>query len=306
MKKPMLIIMAAGMGSRYGGLKQIEPIDENGHLIIDFSLYDAKQAGFDTVVFVITKQIEKDFRQIIGNRIEKHMNVLYAYQNIDSLPSGFSVPDGRKKPWGTAHAVLSAKDIVDQNFAVINADDYYGAEGFKKIFDFLSIDATQTHHAMVGYLLENTITEHGSVARGVCKEDEQNNLIEIIERTQIVSCDGGGKYTEDGENYIFIPGDTTVSMNLWGFHLSMMKEIENRFSDYLKENLPINPLKCEYFLPLVPNILINENKASIKVLSTKDKWYGITYKEDMPIVKSSIAHLKSIGKYPNHLWEGSY
>ena len=303
MSEPTLIIMAAGMGSRYGGLKQIDPVDKSGHLIIDFSLYDAKRAGFKKVVFVITKEIEEDFREIIGDRVSEHLKVHYAFQRLDNLPDGFKVPDGRTKPWGTAHAVLSAKEFVDDNFAVINADDYYGAEAFSEIYDFLCHKADESHHAMVGYYLKNTLTESGSVARGICKTDGEHNLIEIVERTHVETRPGGGAYTEDGENFFFLDGDTIVSMNLWGFGLSVMGEIERRFSAYLKENLPINPLKCEYFLPLIPNALLKEEKAQIKVLSTTEKWYGVTYAPDMPVVQKAIENLKQNGKYPEHLWE---
>lgn len=302
MNKPTLIIMAAGLGSRYGGLKQIAPVDNDGHIMMDFSLYDAKQAGFDKVVFVINPLLEQDFKDIIGKRIQNDMDVHYAFQSLDFLPAGFSLPKGRTKPWGTAHAVLSAKPFVSENFAVINADDYYGADAFKQIYTFLENEADSSHHGMVGYYLKNTLTENGSVARGICQTDSHNNLTEIIERTHVETRPGGGAYTEDGENFVFMPGDTIVSMNLWGFGLSVMNEIETRFGEYLKENLSINPLKCEYFLPLIPNTLIKEGKATVKVLSTHEKWYGVTYAEDMPVVKSALEEMKSQGKYPKHLW----
>ncbi len=302
MNKPELVIMAAGMGSRYGGLKQIAPVDEEGHIIIDFSLFDAHRAGFDTVIFVITRELEKDFREVIGDRISKHMNVRYAFQSLDSLPQGFSVPDGRVKPWGTAHAVLSAKTSVTAPFAAINADDFYGANAFKIIYDFLANKASDTRHAMVGYQIENTLTENGYVARGVCKTDG-DKLVEIIERTHIEKRPDGAAYTEDDKNYVFLPTGTTVSMNMWGFAQNMMNEIESRFSAYLSENLPKNPLKCEYFLPLVPNALLSEGKAEISVLPTPDKWYGVTYSDDMPIVKAAICGMKDSGMYPKHLWE---
>ena len=302
MNKPTLVIMAAGMGSRYGGLKQIAPVDSAGHLIIDYSLYDARRAGFESVVFVITKQLEEDFREVIGNRIAKHMDVKYAFQSLENLPEGFSVPEGRTKPWGTAQAVLSAKDIVNAPFCAINADDYYGSVAFDEIYQFLANNRNDNRHAMVGYQLKNTLTENGHVARGVCKTDDENRLVEIIERVHIESRSDGGAYTEDGENFVFLPGDTIVSMNMWGFALSMMGEVEARFAGYLKEYLPINPLKCEYFLPLVPNALLKEGKVEIEVLSTPEKWYGVTYAADMPVVQAAIAAMKQQGKYPEKLW----
>ena len=302
MKKPILIIMAAGLGSRYGGLKQITPVDDVGHILIDFSLYDAVRAGFERVVFVITPQLENDFREVIGNYIEPYMQVTYAYQTLDALPAGYYVSEGRVKPWGTAHAVLSAKDLVDANFAVINADDFYGANAFRAIYDFLLNGADDDHHAMVGYALGNTLTEHGYVARGICELDDNHNLREIVERTHIEARPGGAAYTEDGVDYTFVPSDTVVSMNLWGFGRSMMDEIDKRFPAFLNENLPKNPLKCEYFLPLVPNALLREGKAEIKVLPTADKWYGVTYAADMPVVRAAIARMKAEGQYPEKLW----
>lgn len=302
MKKPILVVMAAGLGSRYGGLKQIAPVDDFGHILIDYALYDAVRAGFERVVFIITPQLEKDFREVIGDRISKHIEVKYAYQLLDMLPAEFKVPDGRVKPWGTAHAVLCAKELVDSNFAAINADDFYGASAFRDIYHFLRTEAGDSRHAMVGYQIGNTITEHGHVARGICKTDG-NKLLEIIERTHIEARQGGAAYTEDGVNFTFVPDDTIVSMNLWGFSFSMMSEIENHFIAFLKENLPNNSIKCEYFLPLVPNLLLKEDKAEIKVLPTHDKWYGVTYAADMPIVREAIARMKSENIYPEHLWE---
>ncbi|MDL2300363.1 NTP transferase domain-containing protein, partial [Clostridiaceae bacterium OttesenSCG-928-D20] len=268
MNKPILVIMAAGLGSRYGGLKQMAPVDKNGHILIDYSIYDAYRAGFRRIVVVTKPELESDFRERIGDKISKFVDIQYAYQMPDNLPKGYSIPEGREKPWGTAHAVLSAKNLVDAPFAAINADDYYGAEAFELIYNFLLNDASPEKHAMVGYMIENTLTENGYVARGVCKVDENNHLTEIIERTHIETRPNGAAFTEDGENYTFIPSGTYVSMNMWGFALEMMGEIENRFSGFLDENLPKNPLKCEYFLPLVPNALLHEGKADIMVLPT--------------------------------------
>lgn len=303
MSKPVLIIMAAGLGSRYGGLKQMEPVDGDGRLIIDYSLYDAHKAGFETVIFVVSERNERDFRETIGRRISKKMKAHYAVQRLEDIPAGFAVPDGRTKPWGTAHAVLSAKKFVESPFAAINADDFYGAAAFKEIYDFLANETDEHTHAMVGYNIENTLTENGFVARGVCKADQHGNLVEIVERTHIETRPGGAAYTEDGgESYTFLPAGTVVSMNMWGFHESMMDEIENRFAAFLSENLTKNPLKCEYFLPYIPNALLHEGKASVKVLPTRCKWYGVTYSEDMPVVKAAISRMREDGTYPGDLW----
>lgn len=306
MKKPILIIMAAGMGSRYGGLKQIDPVDEQGHIIMDFSIYDAVKAGFEKVIFIIKKELEQDFKEKIGNRMEKRIAVEYVYQDIANLPDGFAVPEGRVKPWGTAHAVLSCLSAVDGPFAVINADDYYGQQAFQMIYDFLVShdDTDKLQYTMVGYLLKNTMTENGHVARGVCRMDGGGKLTEITERVRIENHEGGMAYTEDdGATWTFLPEDTIVSMNMWGFSKSMMVEIQNRFADFLNRNLEKNPLKCEYFLPFVVDELIQEKKAEVTVLESKDRWYGVTYKEDKPTVVKAIQALKDQGLYPQNLWD---
>ena len=282
MNKPVLVVMAAGMGSRYGGMKQIDPVGPNGEVIIDYSLYDAYRAGFRTVIFVIKHEIEEAFRAAIGDRISKIMEVKYAFQQLDILPTGFEVPENREKPWGTCHAVLAAKNLIDGPFAVINADDYYGVEAFQVMYDYLSTHADDDfyRYCMVSYLLKNT------------------------ERTRIEPCDGGAHYTEDGgESWVDLPGDTPVSMNLWGFTKSFLQEAENRFADWLNENLPKNPLKCEYFLPLVVSELIDEKKATVTVLHSADKWYGVTYREDKPAVVNAIKNKIEAGIYPMDLWE---
>lgn len=306
MKKPILIIMAAGMGSRYGGLKQIDPVDEEGHIIMDFSIYDAVKAGFEKVIFIIKKENEQDFREKIGNRMEERIEVEYVYQDIENLPDGFAVPEGRVKPWGTAHAVLSCLPVVDSPFAVINADDYYGQQAFQMIYDFLSSheDTDKFQYTMVGYLLKNTLTENGHVARGVCETDDNGKLTEITERVRIEKHEDGTAYTEDdGATWTFLPDETIVSMNMWGFTESMMPEIRDRFADFLTKNLTKNPLKCEYFLPFVVDELIQEGKAEVTVLKSKDRWYGVTYKEDKPTVVKAIQSLKDQGLYPQKLWE---
>lgn len=305
MKKPVLVIMAAGMGSRYGGLKQIDPVDGQGHIIMDFSIYDAKQAGFEKVIFIIKKENEKDFKEAIGNRIEKVIEVAYAYQDLHNLPDGYEVPEGRVKPWGTAHAVLSCKDEIDGPFAVINADDYYGRDAFRKIYDYLLTheDDEKYRYTMVGYQLENTLTENGHVARGICKVNEAGELVSVTERTRIEKKENGPAYTEDdGATWITLPKGTIVSMNMWGFTAGFVKEIQNGFEAFLKEGLKTNPLKCEYFLPTVVSNLLAEKKASVSVLTSEDKWYGVTYKEDKPVVENAIRNFKKSGLYPEKLW----
>ena len=305
MKKPILVVMAAGMGSRYGGLKQIDPVGKHGEVIIDYSLFDARRAGFETVVFIIKHEIEKEFKEAIGNRMEKHMEVRYAFQQLENLPEGYSVPEGRTKPWGTSHAILSAADVIDGPFAVINADDYYGPEAFKVIYDYLSThqDDAVYEYSMVGYLLKNTVTENGHVARGVCVTDSEGYLASVTERTKIATYEGGIHFTEDdGATWTDLPADTLVSMNLWGFGASVVPEIQNRFAAFLESALPTNPLKCEYFLPLVVSQLIAEDKATVQVLRSHDKWYGVTYKEDKPTVVAAIREKIASGLYPENLW----
>lgn len=305
MTKPVLVIMAAGMGSRYGGLKQMDPVDDNGHIIMDFSIYDAMRAGFEKVIFIIKKENEEIFRECIGNRIAEKMQVEYVFQDLHNLPEGYSVPKGREKPWGTGHAVLSCLSVVDGSFAVINADDYYGREAFQVIYDFLCThqDEERYQYAMVGYYLKNTLTENGHVARGVCGMDDEGKLTSIVERTRIEKHADGPAYTEDnGENWISLPGDSIVSMNMWGFTASILTELRERFADFLEENLEKNPLKCEYFLPFVVDELLKEDKAEVTVLKSADRWYGVTYKEDKPVVVQAIKKLKETGLYPQGNW----
>ncbi|HIT05075.1 MAG TPA: nucleotidyltransferase [Candidatus Scybalocola faecipullorum] len=305
-KKPVLVIMAAGMGSRYGGLKQIDPMDNDGHIIMDFSIFDAVRAGFEKVVFIIKRQNEKDFKEVIGRRIEKKVQVEYVFQDLDNLPSGYTVPEGRVKPFGTGHAILSCKDVIDGPFAVINADDYYGVSAFKTIYDYLDShqDDDKYRYAMVGYILENTLTDNGHVARGVCETDENHYLAGITERTHIEKKDDGTYYTEDdGQTWHKIKEGSIVSMNFWGFSESILKELDDRFSKFLDENLEKNPLKCEYFLPTVVNELLDEGKATVKVLKSADRWYGVTYKEDKAFVMEAIQKFKDSGIYPKKLWE---
>jgi len=305
MKKPVLIIMAAGMGSRYGGLKQLDPVGNHGQLIIDYSIYDARRAGFETVVFVIKPELEADFKAAIGDRVSKVMNVQYAYQRREDLPEGYAVPAGRTKPWGTAHAALAARELVDGPFAIINADDYYGPEAYQKIYDYLAshADGALYEYAMVGYLLKNTVTENGSVARGVCGETEDHFLTQVVERTKIEKGPPPRFTEDDGKTWTELDENTVVSMNMWGFTRSFLDEALARFPAFLDQTLAENPEKGEYFLPTVVSQLIHEGKARVKVLRSEDKWYGVTYREDKPTVVAAIAEKTRAGLYPDSLWE---
>ncbi len=301
MNKPTLVIMAAGMGSRFGGCKQITPVDSDGHLIIDYSIFDAVRAGFGSAVCVIKPEMEADFRAAIGDRISRCVDLKYAYQTLDRLPAGYSIPEGRTKPWGTAHAVLCAKELVSGAFAAINADDFYGSGAFLEAANFLSSPHAENEHAMVAYRVENTLTENGSVSRGVCAVD--NGLLTgIVERTQIVPCEGGAKFIE-GESETFLPAGTPVSMNMWAFSHSMLDEMQARFPKWLDENLAKNPMKCEYFLPLIPNLLIQEGRGKVHVCNTDERWYGVTYHADLENVQAAIEAMRASGKYPKKLWD---
>ena len=307
MKEPVLVVMAAGMGSRYGGLKQIDPVDQEGHIIMDFSIYDAVRAGFKKVIFIIKKENEQDFRDAIGDRLSDKVEIVYVHQDLNNIPEGFKVPEGRVKPWGTGHAVLSCAEVIDGPFVVINADDYYGTHAFKMAYDFLAQaqeDTVPAQYMMVGYRLENTLTDNGYVSRGVCETDADGYLADINERTHIEKRDGGAAYTEDdGKTWTSLPGDTPVSMNMWGFTRSFLAETGARFAAFLDNALKTNPLKGEYFLPSVVSQLIAEDKAQVKVLHSRDKWYGVTYKEDKPVVVAAIAEKTAQGLYPDNLWE---
>lgn len=307
--KPILVVMAAGMGSRYGGLKQIDPVGPHGEAILDYSLFDARRAGFETVVFIIKPEIDQAFRESVGARAEAAgLAVRYAYQTLDKLPAGFAVPEGRVKPWGTAHAVLAAAEAIDAPFAVINADDYYGPTGFRLIYEHLSRAAaapgTPAPWAMVGFLLGNTVSENGSVSRGVCELDERSRLVRVTERTRIEKRDGGIAYTEDGgESWVPLPETAVVSMNLWGFTPDFVEDLQRGFTAFLENDVPKNPLKAEYFLPFVVNDQIRAGKADVRVLKSGDKWYGVTYKEDKPVVMRALADMMESGVYPDPLWK---
>ena len=301
MIKPTLVVMAAGMGSRFGGLKQMTPVDPQGDSILHFSLYDAYRAGFGKVVFIIKKSIEEAFREKVLPGLDRYLEVACVNQEVDFLPEGFTVPEGREKPWGTAHAVLCAKDEIPGPFAVINADDFYGRHAFETIAGFLSQPHEPGEYAMVGYLLRNAMTDNGYVARGVC-ETKNGFLTGVTERTHIEKRGNDAAYTEDGEHFVPLSGDTIVSMNLWGFSPMILEEIERRFPIFLRENLAKNALKCEFYLPSIANAQIQENTATIRVLHTDETWYGVTYREDLASVQEAIAKMRAEGKYPEHLF----
>ena len=307
MSAPVLVVMAAGMGSRYGGLKQIDPVGNCGEAILDFSLFDAYEAGFRTAVIIIKEAIREDFMATVGERLKKcPMEIRYAYQELDKLPAGYTVPEGRTKPWGTSHAVLCAKEeIGGAPFAVINADDYYGKEGYKVIYDFLTnnADDEKYRYCMVGYELSKTVTDNGSVARGVCEADENGYLTVVTERTKIEKYEGGIHFTEDdGATWTDLADNTIVSMNLWGYTPSFLEEVAARFPAFLDAVLGKNPGKAEFFLPTSVTDLLNENKATAKVLTSPDKWYGVTYAADKPVIVAALKDMTAKGMYPDSLW----
>lgn len=308
MGKITLVIMAAGMGSRYGGLKQIDHVDEQGDKIIDFSIYDAVYAGFEKVIFIIKEENLQLFKDEIGDRIAKHIEVQYAFQKLDNIPAGFSVPEGRVKPWGTAHAIMSAKDIIDGPFAVINADDFYGRTAFEAAYRFLADTkdagiSVPYHFAMIGFRLKNTLTDNGYVSRGICDADEKGFLQDVTERTRIEKRDEAAAYTEDdGATWHPLTGDETTSMNFWAFSQGLLMELDRQFVEFLQNSVKENPLKAECYLPSVVDKLIKSGKCDVAVLKSEDKWYGVTYKEDKPQLMESIRMLKSTGIYPVNLW----
>ena len=301
-KKPLLVVMAAGMGSRYGGLKQLDPVGSNGQALMDYSLYDAHRAGFDEAVFIISPKMaedgfERDIRRRVGNALE----IRCAVQRLDDLPAGFAVPEGRVKPWGTAHAVRSCREMVDAPFAAVNADDYYGPGGMKEIFDFLS-HAQSGEYCMVGYELLNTLSENGSVARGVCEVDETHRLLSVTERTHIISTCDGALFTEDGAHYERLPDDTLVSLNLWGFTPDIFPAMEDGFIRFLREAAPKNPLKAEYYLPTVVAESLAAGRATAQVLPCRERWFGVTHRQDKPAVVEAIRQKTAEGVYPDRLW----
>ena len=306
-KKPILVVMAAGMGSRYGGLKQIDPVGSRGEAILDYSLFDAYEAGFETVVIIIKDAIRRDFMDTVGARLKRcPMEIRYAYQELDKLPEGYTVPEVRAKPWGTGHAVLCAAEAIgDAPFAVINADDYYGKSAFREMYQYLSAaeDGKTYDFCMVGYLLGNTVTDNGSVARGVCQVNGEGLLEAIVERTRIEKYAEGIHFTEDGTNWTHLPADTVVSMNMWGFTSSFLRELQNRFPKFLDQALVENPAKAEFFLPMTISELLQEDKATVRVLESRDKWYGVTYAADKPQVVAALREMTAAGSYPDGLWK---
>ena len=301
MTKPTLVVMAAGMGSRFGGLKQITPVDDAGHPILDFSLFDARRAGFERVAFIIKHAIEDDFKATVGRRMEQFFHVDYVFQEPDVLPEGYAVPEGRVKPWGTGHAVACCRGTVDGPFAVINADDFYGAGAFRAIYDFLAAEHSDSEHAMVGYRLRNTVTENGAVARGVCTV-RGGYLADVTERTKIEKRGDAAAYIENGAEHP-LTGEETVSMNFWGFSPKMLDELWARFPAFLDERLGKDPLECEYYLPSVANAVLQEGLGTVQVLACDEVWHGVTYREDLDSVRAAVAALKADGVYPEKLWE---
>ena len=305
-KKPVLVVMAAGMGSRYGGLKQIDPVGSHGEAILDYSLYDAHEAGFETAVIIIKKAIEKDFMDTVGKRLEAcPMEIRYAYQEIDkAVPADFVIPAERTKPWGTSHAVLCAKkEIGGAPFAVINSDDYYGKSAFREIFHYLSNNSQPYSFCMVGYQLGNTVTDNGSVARGICRTDARGKLVRVDEHTRIEKYEGGIHYTDDGENWVDVAFDTPVSMNMWGFTSAFLEEVEKDFPNFLANDVPANPAKAEFFLPRNVTLLLTAGKATVEVLRSADKWHGVTYAADKPQVVAALKAMTDAGLYPDGLWK---
>ncbi len=304
MDKPVLVVLAAGMGSRYGGLKQMDSMGPCGQGILDYSCYDARRAGFERVIFVIKHEIEADFKSLVGKRVARGMAVDYAYQELTDLPMGYAVPAGRKKPWGTAHATLAARELIRGPFAVVNCDDYYGPASFRLIYDFLSAHSGEAgRYAMIGYHLGNTVTDKGSVARGVCKVGSDGLLEEVVEHTNIEKTPGGGRSSLDGgKTWTDLPGDTLVSMNFWGFQREFMDRAWERFPSFLDRTLRENPEKGEYFLPLAVTPLLREGAATMEVLPCREQWYGVTYREDRPSVVSALERKTREGLYPENLW----
>ncbi len=302
-----LVIMAAGMGSRYGGLKQVDPVGPGGSIIIDYSIYDAVKAGFNKVVFIIKKENEQIFREVVGDKVAKHVKVEYVFQSLDAIPDGFTVPEGRVKPWGTAHAVLCCKGVVNEPFVVINADDFYGRSCFQVLGEWIDrtdFAANPQPFAMAGFYLKNTLTENGTVSRGVCEVSPEGFLTDVVERTKIIRRDDGQiAYTEDGENWTALPENSYVSMNCWALPASFIDQLDAYFADFLRDEVPNNPLKAEVYLPFVIRDMLEKKVCTVEVLETTDRWFGVTYAEDKPQVVASVRALIDVGVYPERLWD---
>lgn len=305
MKEPILVILAAGMGSRYGGLKQMDPVGPSGEAILDYSVFDAKRAGFKRVVFIIKHENEADFKRMVGARIERYMEVAYAYQQLDMLPEGYVIPEGRTKPWGTGHAVLCSQSVIDAPFLAINADDYYGVEAYRIAYERLCTmqDEAGTDYFMVGYELQNTLTENGYVSRGICDTDAQGCLTHVIERTHIISTCDGPMYTENKADYHRLPADVPVSMNMFGFTPSILREMRETFPAFLDKAMADDPLKGEFYLPGVVNAMLEKGTATVALLKCPSRWYGVTYQADKAQVKAAMARMAQEGLYPTPLWE---
>lgn len=302
MQEPSLVILAAGMGSRYGGLKQIDTVGSNGESIIDFSIYDAIQAGFTKVYLIIRREHEEAFKSALIDKIKRFIKVEFIYQELSDLPECYTVPEGREKPWGTTHALLACRKQVSEPFAIINADDYYGKDAFKQIYSFLKNDVKDDQYGMVAYRLLNTLTDAGTVSRGICEVIE-GNLNMVVERLKIAKKDQGAAYTEDSENWIKLPQDALVSMNYWGFTPKIFEVAERRFDLFLATSLKDNPMKCEHVIPTMIGECLKEKSLSVKVMTSADRWFGVTYREDKPDVVAMFEGLKKEGQYPFDLWK---
>ena len=302
MHKPVLVVLAAGLGSRYQGLKQIDPMGKHGEKILDYSVYDAKRAGFETVIFVIKPEMEQEFEEAVGRRLRRHLEVRYAFQTLDKLPEGFAVPQGRTKPWGTAHAVLCAAELIDAPFAVINADDYYGPKGYQLLFELLSREEPRC--AMVAYPLSSTVTENGHVSRGICQVSGQGELEQVTERTWIETGRDGIGFSEDGgKTFTELSPEVPVSMNFWGFPQSFLRQVREGFLEFLRRAMQTDPLKAEYFLPSVVSRMIEQEGARVQVLQSCDRWYGVTYPQDKETVMQAFERMSREGLYPQPLWQ---
>ena len=298
-----LVILAAGMGSRYGGLKQIDPITDHGEFIIDFSIYDAVKAGFDKVVFIIKEENYEAFRDTVGARVEPYIKVEYAFQALEKIPEGFSVPEGREKPWGTSHALLCAEPFVTDNFAVINADDFYGRDAFAKLAEHLkTIEEKSTNYCMIGYILRNTLTENGTVSRGRCETDENGMLASITELTKIKTAGNDAQYLDDNGDWLDLSGDTVVSMNCWGLTPAIFEGLKAGFVKFLSSPKG-SEMKSEYYLPGAVDDMMKAGECDVRVYSTTASWYGVTYSEDKESVKNSLRALMDGGEYPHKLWK---
>ncbi|NLA53926.1 MAG: NTP transferase domain-containing protein [Clostridiales bacterium] len=303
MKKPILVVMAAGIGSRFGGLKQMTPFGVNGESLIDYSLYDALQVGFDRVIFIVNKKIKDDFREIVGKHVEDKMEVQYVMQELDDLPEGLTVPEGRVKPWGTAHAILACRDVIDAPFCAINGDDLYGRDALRQMHHYLSSNPATDEYAMVAFLLKNTLSENGYVSRGICKANDQGYLESVVETLHVIPSVDGPLYTEDNEVYRKLSGDSLVSMNIWGLTPEFIDTLKDVFPPFYAEAMKTNPLKAEIYIPNVIGDLLKAKKVTVKVLNSKDKWFGVTNASDTPLVKAGLQELTQQAVYPDGLWK---